>query len=196
MNGPQTMLRLALPLLLVAVLAVGLQLAGGPAAWRLERALWPAEPWRLLSAHLVHLGWAHFAMNLAGTVLGWWLVGRAFTARQWAGIAAGCVVGIDLGLLWLSPGIDWYAGFSGVLHGLLAAGAAASLTRAPVMAGTLLAGLAVKLVLEQHGAGLAGTAHLIGAPVVVDAHLYGALAGAAGALLLRTWRSRSTSAPR
>jgi rhomboid family GlyGly-CTERM serine protease len=185
-----------LPLLVVAGAAFVLQAAGGPSAWRLERGLVLAEPWRLVTGHLVHLGWPHLAMNLAGAALVWLLLGHAFTAGQWSMLMFACIAGVDMGLLWLSPGVEWYAGFSGVLHGLLAAGAVASLARTPAMAGLLLTGLALKLVLEQQGAGLAGTARLIGAPVIVDAHLYGALAGAAGALLLRTWRSRSTSAPR
>ncbi len=154
------------------------------------------EPWRLVTAHLVHLAWSHLLMNLAGAALVWFLVGRAFTAGQWAWVMLGCVAGIDLGLLAFSPGIAWYAGFSGVLHGVVAAGAVASLSSAPRMALALLVGLVVKLGLEQLGLGTTGTAQLIGAPVVVDAHLYGALVGLAGALLLRTWRNRSTSAPR
>ncbi|HRP88091.1 MAG TPA: hypothetical protein PLS34_11320, partial [Gammaproteobacteria bacterium] len=103
---------------------------------------------------------------------------------------------VDAGLLLFSPAVHWYAGFSGVLHGLLAAGAIVGLGRTPAMAGLLLGGLVLKLVLEQLGLGTTGTAQLIGASVVVDAHLYGALAGGVGALSLRTWRSRSTSAPR
>lgn len=181
---------------MLALLACALQVIGGPEAWRLERALVFVEPWRLVTGHLVHVGWAHLLMNLAGAALVGFLVGHAFTAGQWAWVMLGCVAGIDLGLLAFSPGIAWYAGFSGVLHGLVAAGAVASFARAPGTALALLAGLGVKLALEQQAAGLAGTAQLIGAPVVVDAHLYGALAGLAGALLLRTWRNRSTSAPR
>lgn len=184
-----------LPLVLLAGAALVMQVAGGPSAWRLERGLLLAEPWRLLTGHLVHLGWSHLAMNLAGAAFVWLLVGRAFTAGQWVLIMVGCIAAIDLGLMLVSPELQWYAGFSGVLHGLVAAGAIAILAPAPVMAGVLLGGLALKLVLEQLGAGLATTTQLLGAAVIVDAHLYGALAGVAGATLLRTWRNRSTSAP-
>lgn len=180
----------------LALLVAALQIIGGPEIWRLEHSLVLAEPWRLLSGHLVHVGWVHLLMNLAGAALVWFLVGRAFTVGQWAWVMLGCITGIDMGLLWLTTGIEWYAGFSGVLHGLVAAGAIASLARVPGMAVLLLGGLVLKLTFEQLGVGTAGTARLIGAPVVVDAHLYGALAGAAGALLLRAWRNRSTSAPR
>lgn len=187
--------RLTWPAML-ALLACALQVFGGPEAWRLERGLVLAEPWGLLTGHLVHVGWVHFLMNLAGAALVWLLVGRVFAVGQWAWVTLICVVGIDVGLLAFSPAVDWYAGFSGVLHGLLAAGAIASLSRAPAMAGLLLGGLVLKLALEQLGLGTPGTAQLIGASVVVDAHLYGSVAGGAGALLLRTSRNRSTSAPR
>jgi rhomboid family GlyGly-CTERM serine protease len=181
---------------LLALLACTLQVFGGSEAWRLERGLVLAEPWRLLTGHLVHVGWVHLVMNLAGAALVWLLVGRAFAVGQWAWVILICVVGTDIGLLAFSPGIEWYSGFSGVLHGIVVAGAIASLTRAPAIAALLLGALVLKLVFEQLGTDTTGTARLIGAPVIVDAHLYGALTGAAGALLVRTWRSRWTSAPR
>lgn len=196
MRNIRTSLSEAWPLLAVGGLALILQFSGGAQSWQLERSLVLAEPWRLVSAHLVHLGWAHLALNLAGALLVWGLVGRAFTAGQWVLLMVAGAAGVGAGLLLFSPAVHWYAGFSGVLHGLLAAGAIASLGRTPAMAGLLLGGLVLKLALEQLGLGTAGTAQLIGASVVVDAHLYGALAGGVGALSLRTWRSRSTSAPR
>lgn len=181
---------------LLTLLACALQVFGGPEAWRLERGFVLAEPWRLLTGHLVHVGWVHLLMNLVGAALAWLLVGHVFAARQWAWVTLICIVGIDGGLLAFSPAVHWYAGFSGVLHGMLAAGAIASVARAPATAGLLLGGLVLKLALEQLGLGPMGTAQLIGAPVMVDAHLYGAVAGGAGALVLRTWRIRSTSMPR
>jgi len=184
------------PLLAVAGAALLLQAAGGLPAWRLERGLMQAEPWRLLSAHLVHTGWPHLGMNLAGATMVWFLLGPAYTAGQWTMLMLACTAAVDAGLLWHSPGIEWYAGFSGVLHGLLAAGAIASLERAPALARLLLAALVLKLILEQQGGGLAGVSQFIGAPVVIEAHLYGAVAGAAAALIIRTCRNRSTSVHR
>lgn len=179
----------------VAGVAVLLQLAGGPEAWRVERGLAAAEPWRLLAAHLVHVGWVHLGLNLAGLALVFALVGTALGPGQWTFVFLCCVLGIDLGLLLLSPGIEWYAGLSGVLHGLLAAGALAALGRSPVTGGLLLGGLALKLWLEQAGSPGPGTA-LIGAPVVAEAHLYGTLAGAGAWLVLSPCRSRSSAARR
>jgi rhomboid family GlyGly-CTERM serine protease len=175
--------------LAVAGLAILPQLAGGLEAWRLERYLAVTEPWRLLTAHLAHVSWLHLALNLAGGALIWTLVGTALTVRQWALLFLFCAFGVDLGLLVFSPSIEWYAGLSGVLHGLLAAGALAGLHRNPVLGILLLTGLALKLLVEQAGPALAPGIAPIGAPVVVGAHLYGALSGIVGVLALRLCRN-------
>ena len=97
-------------------------------------------------------------------------------------ILASSVVIIDLGFVLLEPQLEWYVGLSGVLHGALAAGAIGwwqHESRPLALALTLV--LIGKLAWEQwHGAlPLSGDM-----PVVVDAHLYGAIGGAlAGACL-------------
>jgi len=91
------------------------------------------------------------------------------------------VAAIDCGLWLRDPGIAWYVGISGVLHGVLAAAALVRLHRGEPE-GWLLAGLLLaKIAYEQiHGPmPFAGDM-----PVVVDAHLYGALGGLAAALAL------------
>lgn len=187
MNGSETcaaLSRWALPAALGGA-AVLLQLSGDPGAWRLERGLSLSEPWRLLTGHLVHLGWAHLAMNLAGLAVLWALLAPVMRPRHWSVVALACAAGVSLGLLAFSPGVDWYAGLSGVLHGIAAAGAVAGLRAMPATAGLLLAGLAIKLAFEQAAGGDPGTARLIGDAVIVDAHLYGALTGLVLATLLR-----------
>jgi rhomboid family GlyGly-CTERM serine protease len=187
---PGTPARWALPIALAAV-AVALQVTGGPEGWRLERAVVLAEPWRLVTGHLVHLGWGHLLMNLAGLAVVWALLGPAMTPGRWAATVLACGAGVSLGLLLLSPQVPWYAGFSGILHGLIAAGALAGFRRLPGICGVLLGLLAVKLTVEQFLGPGEGTARLIGGNVIVDAHLYGALAGlACGGLLILLDRSR------
>lgn len=175
----------AVPFLVVGVLAVLVQLMVDPGILRWERHALGLEPWRLLSAHLVHLGWAHLALNLAGLALGWALFGAALRPLGWAAVMAGCALGVSTGLLVFSPAVIWYAGLSGVLHGLLVAGALASLRAFPGVAGAVLVLVAVKIASEQLGSGDGGLERLIGAPVIIDAHLYGALAGLACGLLAR-----------
>jgi hypothetical protein len=87
---------------------------------------------------------------------------------------------IDAGFVLFEPQLQWYVGLSGVLHGALAAGVVAwwrHETRPLALALTLV--LVGKLAWEQwHGAlPLSGDM-----PVIVDAHLYGAVGGFLGAL--------------
>ena len=138
--------------------------------------------WRLLSGHFVHLGWPHALLNLVA--LG--LILAAFTdvaaGPRGAWLVLGSVIAIDLGLLVLQPHIEWYVGLSGVLHGLIAG--AAVLTRRRWEGRILLALLVVKLGWEQRFGALPSTAEIAGGPVIVDAHLYGAIGGLITALML------------
>ena len=177
--------------LAIAALAVLLQAAGGAEAWRLERELVATEPWRLVTGHFVHLGWPHLVVNLAGFGIVWALFGCALSVRQWLATIVVCTAGVSLGLLWLSPGLDWYVGLSGMLHGLVAAAALRQLLPRPdFVTVMLLLGFAAKLGWEQWAGGDPDTARLIGGAVIVDAHLYGALTGATlGCLLALARRS-------
>ena len=175
----------------LALAAVAVAAGGLAAPLRYEReAIAAGETWRLLTGHLAHLGTAHLVMNLVALGLVWLLVGRAFKAWGWGLAMLIIALGIDAGFWWLAPELEWYVGLSGLLHGLLAAGAlAVSLQggRGRRDGLLLLATLAAKLAFEQVGGAVPGSAALAGGPVVVDAHLYGALAGlAVGAVLAVT----------
>ncbi|SRR6056297_902531 len=164
----------SLLVLAVAVLFQALD-AGGALRW--ERGLLLAEPWRIVSGHLVHLGWIHLGLNaLAAAMLGA-AIGRAMPLAGWLWAASISVVAVSGGLALWSPGVQWYVGFSGVLHGLLAAGAIAGLRSTPWVSGVLLLALAGKLSFEWFAAGGSPVSVLIGGAVVTDAHLYGALGG-------------------
>ena len=177
--------RRGLVLLSVCVLLLVIQSGGGAAqaALRYDRgALAAGQWWRLLTGHVIHLGYEHALLDVAGLVLMWTLFARDYAARGWLLIVALSVVGVDAGLWLLSSTTQWYVGSSGVLHGVLAAGTCAHLRRREPD-GWLLALLLVgKLVYEQSLGALPLTA---GGAVIVDAHLYGAVAGALAALLLR-----------
>ena len=169
--------------------ALGLLLAGdaGREALRFDRSgVAAGELWRLLSGHLVHLGYTHALLNLAGLVLVWFLVGRAFGARQWLWIIAGSVAAIDLGLWFGAPSLQWYVGLSGLLHGMLAAGIVAGLAARSCEAAILAVVVTGKLAWEQFAGPLPGSEASSGGAVIVDAHLYGVIGGALiGALLIR-----------
>jgi rhomboid family GlyGly-CTERM serine protease len=141
--------------------------------------------WRLISGHFVHLGGAHFALNAAGLGLVWYLVGRSFNGSRWLLIVIACLLGMDLGFWFLKPQLSWYVGLSGLLHGLLAAGLAEKLRQPDIETFILAALLLGKLAFEQLSGPLPGSEGTAGGPVVVDAHLFGAVSGALAAILLR-----------
>ncbi len=169
--------RYGVVLLGLVALILGLAATGewGREALRYERgALYAHQWWRLVTAHLVHLSFEHALLNTAGLVLLWSLFARDFSPRRWLWIVALSIATIDAGLWFLRPGVDWYLGASGVLHGVLAAGACAMYRRGEATGAVLLLLLVVKLIYEQQsGASL----FLGGIPLVADAHLFGTLGG-------------------
>ena len=185
--------RYGLALLAIVSLLLLLEGAHLREALRFERsAIGAGEWWRLLTAHAVHLGAWHALLNCAGLALLWALFARAFQPGAWLLILLASVSGVDAGLWWARSTVEWYVGSSGVLHGLMAAGAFAH-WRARAPDRVLLAGfLAGKLAWEQaRGAlPLAGSA----VPVLVDAHLYGALGGLLAASGLALWERRAAAA--
>lgn len=174
--------RIAIATVLFALACAGLQLAGTESILRYDRvAIGGGEVWRLLTGHLVHLGLAHLAVNVAGLALVALLVGRHLSLRAWGVTLLVCGLTTAAGLWWLSPNVRWYVGLSGVLHGLLVAGAARAAQRGPERSfNALVLGIvAAKLGWEQLVGALPGTSRLAGGSVIVDAHLFGAAGGLA-----------------
>ncbi len=169
----------ALTLVCAALIALA---AGGTAARQALRydrhALAAGEWWRLATAHLVHLSFEHAALNALALALLWALFARDYSPRAWLLIVAGSAAAIDLGLWIVDSTVIWYVGSSGVLHGVFAAGAATRLRRGERDGWVLAALLVAKLAYEQS----AGALPLVAGPIVVDAHLYGALGGLAASL--------------
>lgn len=165
------------PLLTVLLFAVAAGLF--PDLWPYRRqALLDGEVWRLLSAHFAHLGWTHALLNALGVLLVWLLFEPWWSPSRWwsAVLVVGTLTGV--GLLALNPQLAWYVGFSGVLHGLFVTGALSAWQRSRDRLSLLvLLVVAAKLAWEQWSGGAGFSARLVGAPVVTDAHLYGALSG-------------------
>jgi rhomboid family GlyGly-CTERM serine protease len=144
--------------------------------------------WRLLTAHIIHLGIRHAALNTLGLALLWALFAREWRPRQWILIILIVTIAIDGGLWLRDPHVSWYVGASGVLHGLMAAGGVAYVRRGDPF-GLVVAGfLAAKLIYEHLEGPLPFTGN--GVPVILDAHLLGALGGLLAAVLLTAARPR------
>jgi len=161
------------------------------AALRYDRnAITAGELWRVLTGHLVHLNGMHLALNAAGLALVNGLVGTHLRLPAWGLALVVSAATISAGLWLGAPQLSWYVGLSGVLHGLLAAGALAGLAdrRERLFAGLVVAVIAAKLLWEQLAGATPGTGAVAGGRVVVDAHLYGAIGGLVAMALHTGWR--------
>ncbi len=143
--------------------------------------------WRLLTGHIVHLGPIHTALNLAGFWLIINLVGEQRSLRLWCLSFTFIALGTSVCMLWLNPKIGYYAGLSGVLHGLLVFGLLPLSQSNKLIGWGGLCIVCIKLTHEQIiPNSTAQTAALIDAPVVSIAHFYGAILGFLLHLLLIT----------
>jgi rhomboid family GlyGly-CTERM serine protease len=177
----------SLPLLLAALL-LALQALGLRDAFEYRRAaVLHGQLWRLLTGNLVHLGWAHLLRDLAGLFLIWGLFAPRMRDRTWLALILACATAVGLGLLAFSPQVAWYVGISGVLFGLFCAGALLEWPQRPLYAGALLLGMAMVIGWTLHAGALPGETRDLGGAVVPQAHLYGALGGAAFILLRQGW---------
>lgn len=143
------------------------------------------ELWRLISGHALHLSWSHMWMNLAALVLTGLIFKNLYSEKVWWLLCGVSVLGVDLGLLLLDPEIVWYVGLSGALHGVFAGLAVLYWRTTGIKGSMLLLGIIIKLVVEQWGGALPGSAELSGGRVIINAHMYGAIAGILAALLMK-----------
>lgn len=172
--------------ILIALLCIALQYMGLDDTLRFDRtAIAGGAWWRLLTGNFVHLGQSHLWMNMAGLALVVSLVWQHYTATQWLMLTLFSSLVVGVGLWIFNPEVYGYVGFSGTLHGLILAGLLADIRTYPRSATVLLVLVVGKLAWEQVGGALPGSESVAGGLVLVDAHLYGAIGGAApGALML------------
>jgi rhomboid family GlyGly-CTERM serine protease len=132
--------------------------------------------YRLLSGHFVHLGTFHASMNLAAFAILWFWFRETLSPKGWGLSILTCALLISIMLLTLTD-VPWYVGLSGILHGMLLLGTARKKNFTPLVKGLVLAALFIKIGVEQFHGPSAKTVAFIHGEVVVDAHLFGAVAG-------------------
>jgi len=156
-------------------------------ALRYERmAIAGGEWWRLITAHFVHIDLEHTLLNVMGVVLMWAIFARDLSPRQWLIVTTVVLLTIDAGLWFRDKGVDWYVGASGALHGFMAAGTYVHVRRGDLDGWILVVFIVLKLGYEQlHGVLPFAES---GMPVVLNAHLYGAIGGLIAAAALKPGR--------
>lgn len=152
------------------------------------------QPWRLVSAAWPHLSMAHLLLNLAAlaavAALGWLL--RAGKTQAIAWLVCWPLIHAAL---WLQPEVTRYAGLSGVLHAGVAICAVAACCEpdrlVKAVGGMLLAGLALKVLIEAPWSRPLQESVALGITVVPLAHAAGAALGLlAGAVAAMTQQQR------
>lgn len=136
------------------------------------------EVWRLWTGNVVHTNHWHLLLNLAGL---WLLVFIAPSPERkriqllhivWLATCVGA------GLWFMSTGVIWYMGFSGILYGLfILSGIRLLLQGDWLMAAVFLVGIGGKTLLDWAQGGASSSAALIEAPVIYASHLYGMMGG-------------------
>lgn len=171
----------------LACLVLVLQAGGEPVyeALRYERvAVLGGQPWRLLSAHAVHLGWAHGLMNAGGLALCAALAAGTRSWRAWAAAILVLAFGVGILLVVASPQATNYAGLSGVLYGLFIWVLMPRALRGDRTAWIVLIAVVARIGWQMFHPPSHAQRVLIGGEVMVEAHLYGALC----ALVLCLWQ--------
>lgn len=161
---------------LVVFLCGGLQFFATELSY-LRELVWQ-QPWRLLSAHWVHVGWWHYLLNMAALVC---LPALFYRVPQWLiGLSAILIsLMLSIAIYVFSPNVYGYAGLSGVLHGLYVVAALYSLQdkEEDFFAVGMLVAIVLKLASEAYFGAMPATAQLIGRPVMIESHRYGAICG-------------------
>ncbi len=179
--GSPLNLRRLWPLLVVVVPCVVLTFTGNSTrdALQYDRiGILDGQIWRIFTGNWVHLGWGHLGEDLAGYVLLWLLFERELPGWRCPALVVFGSLGVGLGLLLGDPALRWYVGISGALNTLWIVGAMLLMARRDWLGWVLALFLVSKLSYEQLLGPLPWSVATTGGPVIVDAHLWGALSGA------------------
>lgn len=161
-----------------------------------RRPLLMLEPWRLFTGHFVHLSLTHAMLNGVALLL----LGRLFSDRLrdrdfWTVLGVAPIV-ISLMFWMLMPELTWYRGLSGTLHALYFAGCVVwfgsmngTARWLPIAA---LIGGALKVLLEQPWDASFPFREWLGAAVVPQAHLIGAIFGLGAGFWIKQVRRSAT----
>lgn len=152
------------------------------------------EAWRLWTASFVHTNYAHLTLNLAGFWLFLLLCSQVLPLKFLIFSIICSALGVGFGLFVLNPGVIWYAGFSGVQYGLFLIGAVyLTTTGEKIFGATLFLLIIGKMALDGFTASDQLSQALIAAPVIQQAHWYGAGTGIVCTLpkILQTLRHKT-----
>ncbi len=164
--------------------------------WQPRLAL--SEPWRIWSAAFAHLSPLHLQANLLGcaAVAAFGVAARLPRHAAWAWLVAWPLTHASL---MLQPQLSHYSGLSGVLHAGVAIGALhlvwCARGRRQAIGWGVLAGLALKLMLEAPWTGPTQAAPGWDIPIAPLGHVSGAVSGLVCGATAQFMAARQADAP-
>lgn len=138
--------------------------------------------WRLITGHLIHKDWQHFAMNMLGLNLCLAVFAKDLAAKHWLLSFIFIAFFSSIGLLIVYPLNYRYLGFSDVLHGWILLGAAAIFHKEPRLAIIVFVLFWLKIIEENLNLTFF-TSYGVGGSVAKKSHILGAIGGLLYALL-------------
>lgn len=141
------------------------------------RPIFFEEIWRWWTAHWVHVGWIHYALNMVAFACLPFIFPHL--KNRYAILLLVLLPPlISLSFYFCIPQVEAYAGLSGVLHGLYGAAAIYFLQfNSERKFAFLVISLALAKVLWENFMGSLQTSQLIGSPVLIEAHWIGLVWG-------------------
>ena len=152
------------------------------------------EVWRLWSGNLVHSNFYHLGLNLTGFWLFIFIFKDSINSLQLFTTLALLITGVGLGLYYLMPQLQWYAGLSGALYGLFIIGALYTLLEKDFITSiTILIAIPAKITWDYiYGTGQEN-ADLIGVPVSIESHIFGISSAFIIGIFIIAWHLYSRS---
>ena len=146
------------------------------------------QVWRLLTAHFCHTNGYHLLLNGIGLIVTVSLFINTFKERLILPLLLFTGLFISLCVFYFEPSVYSYVGLSGVLHGLFSFAICDELKKRDKWGAVLCIGFIVKVAWEQLSGPSVSTEALIGATVLINAHLYGAIGGVIYFLAQQLWQ--------
>jgi len=130
-----------------------------------------------ITPHLIHLSMLHYIINILSLGIVLFTFRNVFTPLRFFLLFAFSSFMVTLGLWCCSPEVADYAGMSGVIYGILAAGLLLSMKKHFFLSSFIYFLFIIKIVYEVFNGAHLSIQTSLGNTVIVDAHLYGYLSG-------------------
>lgn len=171
-----------LPTFFLALVCIAFHLTwpdgSGPLQF-INHSNWSLQPWRLLTAPLLHTNQYHLLINLAAYLLIYFYSQESLKGWRMPLVTLICGLLSTLGFALSPTPLSSLVGLSGALHGVLVYLAICEWRQSPKLMSITLILVVGKVAWEQLYGASSHTAELIGASVAIWSHLSGVLAGVA-----------------